>query len=163
MMAGLFRSETPKVMNVEDLNCEIRQKTCCVDNNVVMDERTTRRKSCGFTKCPSYEHGGCRISLCWTVLFIVVTVFMWYPASSFGMPVPGRPGAGQRGQGRENGGLQKRAIIGDNVVSINPQSLNRSLHPRPRVFCLVLTVENQRSRNDVCFLMLLIRKKCYKI
>jgi len=45
-------------------------------------------------------------------------VFMWYPASSFGMSVPGSLGAGQRGQGRENGGRQKRAIIGDNVVSI---------------------------------------------
>jgi hypothetical protein len=118
MMAGLLSLEKPKVMNVDDLHCsEIRQKTCCIGNIVVMDERTTRRKLYGFTKCPSFEHGGCRISLCWTVLFIVVMVFMWYPGSSFGMSVPGRLGAGQRGQGRENGGRQKRAIIGDNVVS----------------------------------------------
>jgi hypothetical protein len=118
MMAGLLRLETPKVMNVDDLNSsEIRQKRCCIGNIVIMDERTTRRKLYGFTKCPRFEHGGFHISLCWTVLFIVVMVFMWYPGSSSGMPVPGRPGADQRGQESENGGRQKRAIIGDNVVS----------------------------------------------
>jgi hypothetical protein len=116
MMAGLLGSETPKVMNVEDLACsETRQKTCCVDNIGVMDERTATRKSHGSTKCPSFEYSGCHISLRWTVLFVVV---MWYPSSSFGMSVPGSLGPGQRGQGRENGGRQKRAIIGDNVVSI---------------------------------------------
>jgi len=118
MMAGLVRLETPIVMNVEDLTCrEISQNTGCIGNTGVMDGRTTSGKSHGFTKCLRFEHGGCRNSLCWTVLFIVVMVFMWYPASSFGMPVPGSLGAGQRGQGRENGGRQKRAIIGDNVVS----------------------------------------------
>jgi hypothetical protein len=119
MMAGLLTLEAPKVMNVGDLTCsEIRHSTRCIGNIGVMDERTTCRKSYVFTKCLRFEHGGCRISLCWTVFFIVVMVFMWYPASSFGMPVPGSLGAGQRGQGRENGGRQKRAIIGDNVVSI---------------------------------------------
>jgi hypothetical protein len=118
MMAGLSRLETPKVMNVEDCS-EVRHNTRRIGNIVVMDERTTSRKPHGFTKCLRFEDSGCRrISLCWTVLFIVVMVFMWYPASSFGMPAPGSLGAGQRGQGRENGGRQKRAIIGDNVVSI---------------------------------------------
>jgi len=115
MMAGLLRLETSKVMKVED----IRHNTHCIGNTDVMDERTTSRKSHGFTKCLRFENSGCRhISLCWTVLFIVVMVLMWYPASSFGMPAPGSLGAGQSGQGRENGGRQKRAIIGDNVVSI---------------------------------------------
>jgi len=124
MMAVLLRLETPKVMNVEDNTCsEIRQNKRCIGNIGVMDERTTSRKSYGFTKSLRFEHGGCRISLCWTVLFIVVMVFIWYPASSFGMRVPGSLGAGQRGQGRENGGRQKRAIIGDNVVSIQSTAL----------------------------------------
>jgi hypothetical protein len=115
MMAGLLSLETPKVMNAEDLTCsEIRHNTRCIGNIVVMDERTTNRKSYGFRKCLGFEHGGC-ISLRWTVLFIV---FMWYPTSSFGMTVPGSLVSGQSEQGRENGERQKRAIIGDNVVSI---------------------------------------------
>ena len=117
MMAGLLRLETPKVMN--DHTCsEICHNTRCIGNIVGMDGRTTSRNSYGFTKCLRFEHGGCRISLCWTVLFIVFMVFMWCLTSSFGMPVPGSLGAGRKGQGRENGGRKKRAIIGDNVVSI---------------------------------------------
>lgn len=116
MMAGLLRSEMLKAMNVEDLNCsEIRQKARCV-GNVVMYERTARRNLYGFTKCPRFQHSGCRISSCWTVFFIVVMVFMLYPVSSFGMPILGRRGADQREQG-DNGGRQKRAIVGENVVS----------------------------------------------
>jgi hypothetical protein len=118
MMAGLFGLETPKVMNVEDCS-EIRHNTRRIGNIVVMQERTTGRKSHGFTRCLRFQNSGCRrISLCWTVIFIVVMVFMWYPASTFGMQAPGSLGAGQRGQRRENSGRQKRAIIDDNVVSI---------------------------------------------
>jgi hypothetical protein len=118
MMARSTGVETAKVMNAEDLPCsEIRQKTRCIGNNGVMDGRTTRRKSYGSTKCSRLEYSGCHISLRWTVL--AVMVFMCYPSSGFGMQVPGSLRAGQRGQGRENGGRQKRAIIGDNVVSIH--------------------------------------------
>jgi hypothetical protein len=124
MMAALLRFEMPTVMNVEERNCsEIRQKTWYEDDIVVMDGRTTRRKCCGFRKCPRFEHGGCHINLCWTVCLIVVTILLWCPGASFGMPVPGRLEAEQREAGREDGSRQKRAIIGDNVVSTRPKIL----------------------------------------
>lgn len=118
MMDTLLRIEMPTVMKVKEPNCsEIRQKRYCEDDVVVMDGRTTRRKYCGFRKCPRFDGGGCHINLCWTVCLIVVTILLWYPSVSFGMPAPGRLEAEQRAAGREHGSRQKRAIIGDNVVS----------------------------------------------
>lgn len=117
MMAALLRVGVPTVMNI-DLNCsEIRHKTCYEDDIVVNDRRTTRRNWCGFRKCPRFEHGGCHISSCWMVVLIVIIVVLWCPGSSFGKPLPGTLQGGQRGLGRDDSGRQKRAIIGDNVVS----------------------------------------------
>lgn len=117
MMDTLLRLEMPTVMKVKEPNCsEIRQKRYCEDDVVVMDGRTTRKKYCGFRKCPRFDVGGCHINLCWTVC-LIVTILLWYPGVSFGMPAPGRLEAEQRGAGREHGSRQKRAIIGDNVVS----------------------------------------------
>lgn len=101
-----------------DLNCsETRHKTCYEDDIVVSDRRTSRRNWWGFRKCPGFEHGGCRISLCWTAFLIVIIVLWWCPISSFGKPVPGTLDGDRRGLGRDESGRQKRAIIGDNVVS----------------------------------------------
>lgn len=114
MMDTLLRLEMPTVMKVKELNCsETRQKRCCEDDIVEMDGRTTRKKCCGFRKCPRFDVRGCHINLCWTVCLIVVTVLLLYPGVSFGMPAPGRLEAEQRADGSR----QKRAIIGDNVVS----------------------------------------------
>jgi hypothetical protein len=111
MMATLIRLEMPTVM-VKELNCsEIRQKTCCEDD-VVMDGRTRRINCCGFINCPRFDHGGCHINPCWTVCLIVAMILLWYPGVCYGMPVAGRLEAE-----REHSSRQKRAIIGDNVVS----------------------------------------------
>lgn len=117
MTDTLLRLEMPTVMKVKELNCsEIRQKTCCEDAVVEMDGRTTRKKYCGFRNCTRFELDG----LCWTMCLIVAMVLLWYPGVSFGMPAPGRVETEQRAAaaaGREHGSRQKRAIIGDNVVS----------------------------------------------
>jgi hypothetical protein len=117
MMATLLRLETPTVMNI-DTDCGVtRHNTSNEDDIVVMDGRTTIRKLCAFRKCHRFEHGDSHISLCWTVFLIVIVVILGCPGSSVGLPVPGRLEADHKGAGRQDGGRQKRAIIGDNVVS----------------------------------------------
>ncbi|PSN44374.1 hypothetical protein C0J52_10931 [Blattella germanica] len=78
-----------------------------------IDERTTKKRWCGFRMRPRFELGRCHVSWCWTVFLIVHMVILCCPVSSFGMPVPERPD-------RESGGRHRRNIIGDNVVSISP-------------------------------------------
>lgn len=135
MMAALLRLGIPAGMNI-DLNCsEIRHKTCYEDDIVVNYRRTTIRNWCSFRKCPMFEHGGCHISLCWTVFLVVIVVVLWCPGSSFGKPVPGTLEGDQEGLGRNDSGRQKRAIIGDNVVST-----------KPKVLCL----EKPGSRKNGC-------------
>jgi hypothetical protein len=130
MMAALLRLGVPTVMNI-DLNCgEIRHKTCYEDDIVVNDRRTTRRDWCGYRKCPRLEHGGCHISLCWTVFLIVIIVVLWCPGSSFGKPVPGTLEGDWRVSARDGNGRQKRAIIGDNVVSTTPKVSHGRTHTR---------------------------------
>lgn len=118
------------------LDCEVDCNDVCHTtnggNNIVviqrMSGRTTTRRLCGFKMRARFQHSGCH-SLCWTVFSIVVVTLVMCPGSSFGMPVPGRH------EGHKTRGVQKRSIIGDNVVST--------------IFILVLNIMTYYSRLNV--------------